>query len=191
MLHLVADAPPPTWLRIDVSSTTLYNRLCPCLLTNERTYLMQSPQMIEKVVVLLVPGITSDLLSLPPVPTSAMANPNLPLAIPLLSHHVMEAGAASQDEPLAVHIPFIASTFSHACPTRAPGDQTRMHSVLSAFFQGPVSGEERRRRVVQRLTCMSASFLILSFVHTKTSLCSRGIDEQGPRATCAFGRPND
>ena len=145
--------------------------------------------MIEKVVVLLVTGITSDLLCLPPLPTSAMANPNLPLAIPLLSHHVMGAGA-SQDEPLAVHIPFIASTFSHACPTRAPGDQTRMHSVLSAFFQGPVSGEERRKRVVQRLTCMSVSFLFF-FVYTKMILCSRGIDEQGPGSTCALGRPND
>ncbi|KAF8697258.1 hypothetical protein AX14_001396, partial [Amanita brunnescens Koide BX004] len=106
--------------------------------------------MIERVVAVLVPGITSDLLNLPPLPTSATANPNLPLAIPLLSHNAAEAGA-SQDGPLGVHIPFIASTFSHACPTRAPGDQTRMHSVLSAFFHGPVSGEERRRRVVQRL----------------------------------------
>lgn len=78
----------------------------------------QNPQMIEKVVVLFVLGITCDLLSLPPLPTSALANPNLPLAISLLSHHIMEAGA-SQDEPLAVHIPFIASMFSHACPTRA------------------------------------------------------------------------
>lgn len=69
--------------------------------------------------------------------------------------------ASSQDGPLGVHIPFIASTFSHACPTRAPGDQTRMHSVLSAFFHGPVSGEERRRRVVQRLTCMFDSSFVL------------------------------
>jgi RNA exonuclease 1 len=115
--------------------------------------------MIERVVAVLVPGITSDLLNLPPLPTSATANPNLPLAIPLLSHNAAEAGA-SQDGPLGVHIPFIASTFSHACPTRAPGDQTRMHSVLSAFFHGPVSGEERRRRVVQRLKCTFVSAVL-------------------------------
>ncbi|PFH47268.1 hypothetical protein AMATHDRAFT_152547 [Amanita thiersii Skay4041] len=110
VLHLVANAPPPNWLRVD------------------------NAHLIERVVTLLVPGLTVDLLGLPPLPTSATANPNLPLPIPLPPSF----------------IPFIASTFSHACPTRAPGDQTRMHSVLSAFFHGPVSVEERRKRAVQR-----------------------------------------
>ncbi|KAF9483129.1 hypothetical protein BDN70DRAFT_929460 [Pholiota conissans] len=119
VLHLIADAPPPNWLRIDNSN------------------------MIQKVVALLVPGLTPDLLSLPPLPTAATSNPNLPLSIPLISPADPASGAAS--------IPFIASTFSHACPTRAPGDQTRMHSVLSSFFTGPVSGEEKKRRIVQRV----------------------------------------
>ncbi|KAF9483125.1 hypothetical protein BDN70DRAFT_350828 [Pholiota conissans] len=119
VLHLVADAPPPNWLRIDNSN------------------------MIQKVVALLVPGLTPDLLSLPPLPTAATSNPNLPLSIPLISPADLASGAAS--------IPFIASTFSHACPTRAPGDQTRMHSVLSSFFTGPVSGEEKKRRLMQRV----------------------------------------
>ncbi|KAK2461339.1 hypothetical protein APHAL10511_006866 [Amanita phalloides] len=132
VLHLVADAPAPTWLRTD------------------------NPQIIEKVVVLLVPGITSDLLGLPPVQKSATANPNLPLPIPLLPHVVSGSTSGTEDGEkgeihLGTRIPFFASTFSHACPTRAPGNQTRMHSVLSAFFQCPVSGEERRRREVKRL----------------------------------------
>ncbi|KAF8971279.1 hypothetical protein BDZ97DRAFT_1914265 [Flammula alnicola] len=118
VLHLIADAPPPNWLRIDNS------------------------HMIQKVVALLVPGLTPDLLSLPPLPTSAIINPNLPLSIPLLSPSDLDSAA---------NIPFIASTFSHACPTRAPGDQTRMHSVLSSFFTGPVSGEEKKRRLTQRV----------------------------------------
>jgi RNA exonuclease 1 len=29
----------------------------------------------------------------------------------------------------------------------------RMHSVLSTFFQAPVTNEEKRRRLVQKLTC--------------------------------------
>ncbi|KAF8196589.1 ribonuclease H [Pholiota molesta] len=119
VLHLIADAPPPNWLRIDNSN------------------------MIQKVVALLVPGLTPELLSLPPLPTSATANPNLPLSIPLISPADVASGAAN--------IPFIASTFSHACPTRAPGDQTRMHSVLSSFFTGPISGEEKKRRLTQRV----------------------------------------
>jgi RNA exonuclease 1 len=101
--------------------------------------------MIQKVVALLVPGLTPELLSLPPLPTSATANPNLPLSIPLISPADVASGAAN--------IPFIASTFSHACPTRAPGDQTRMHSVLSSFFTGPISGEEKKRRLTQRVQC--------------------------------------
>lgn len=28
-----------------------------------------------------------------------------------------------------------------------------MHSVLSAFFHGPVSGEEKRKRTAQRVAC--------------------------------------
>ncbi|KAM6501517.1 ribonuclease H [Amanita muscaria] len=122
VLYLVADAPPPNWLRVD------------------------NPQQIEKVVTLLIPGLTSELLGLPPLPTSATSNPNLPLAIPFLTCY-----SSPSDPPLGTSIPFIASTFSHACPTRAPGDQTRMHSVLSAFFHGPVSGEEKRKRTIQRL----------------------------------------
>ena len=101
---------------------------------------LQNSRSIQKVVTLLIPGLTSSLLALPPLPTSATANPNVPLPIPQLD-------ASTTD------IPYIASIFSHACPTRAPGEPTRMHSVLSAFFHGPVSGEERRKRMQQRLTC--------------------------------------
>ncbi|KAJ7762487.1 ribonuclease H [Mycena metata] len=110
-LHLTADAPPPNWLRINDSS------------------------LIQKVVTLLIPGLTPELLGLPPLPTSATSNPNVPLAIPLPT-----PGSSSA-------LPFIASTFSHACPTRAPGDQTRMHSILTAFFQGPITSAELKKRV--------------------------------------------
>jgi RNA exonuclease 1 len=53
----------------------------------------------------------------------------------------------------AAYVPFIATTFSHACPTRAPGDQNRMHSVMSSFFTGPVSTEEKKRRNSLRKEC--------------------------------------
>ncbi|EAU90918.1 ribonuclease H [Coprinopsis cinerea okayama7 len=117
-LHLVADAPPPGWLRVE------------------------NGQLVQRVVVLMVPGLTNDLLGMPPIPTNATTNPNLPLAIPLLS---------SESSANAAAIPFIATTFSHACPTRAPGDQTRMHSVMSTFFNSTVTQEEKRRRMNQRL----------------------------------------
>ncbi|EMD32735.1 hypothetical protein CERSUDRAFT_57931 [Gelatoporia subvermispora B] len=121
VLHLAADAPPPSWVRVE------------------------NPATVQKVVTLLIPGLTPEILSLPPIPTSATANPNLPLAIPL------PPDAASTST--AHGMPFIASTFSHACPTRAPGDQSRMHSVLNAFFQGPISGEEKKKRILNRVQC--------------------------------------
>ncbi|KAG8214189.1 hypothetical protein J3R82DRAFT_10978 [Butyriboletus roseoflavus] len=100
---------------------------------------IDNARSVQKVVTLLIPGILPDFLALPPPPTSATANPNIPVAIPLPTE--------SKKSPF----PFIASTFSHACPTRAPGDHTRMYSVLGAFFQGPLSGEEKKRRIEARI----------------------------------------
>ncbi|OJA19892.1 hypothetical protein AZE42_12716 [Rhizopogon vesiculosus] len=98
---------------------------------------VNNARSIEKVVALLIPGILPSTLALPPLPTSATSNPNIPLSIPL---------HAESNTP----IPFIANTYSHACPTRAPGDQTRMYSVLSEFFQCQVTGEERAKRQAMR-----------------------------------------
>ncbi|KAK7060527.1 hypothetical protein VNI00_001293 [Paramarasmius palmivorus] len=117
-LHIIADAPPPNWLRVE------------------------NADKIPKVVAVLIPGLTPEILSLPPLPTSAMSNPNLPISIPLPPR--AEPGTTQPG------VPFIASTFSHACPTRAPGDHMRMHSVLSTFFSGPISSTEKKRRMAER-----------------------------------------
>ncbi|KAI9432797.1 hypothetical protein H4582DRAFT_2083191 [Lactarius indigo] len=122
-----------------------------------------SEYSIQKLVVLLIPGLTSTVLSLPPPPPrlrrtliypyhttpsdppppSPSKPPDLPSSI---DPHSEEAAA------LYGGVPFITSTFSHACPTRAPGDSTRMHSVLNTFFQTPVSGEEKKRRIQERIS---------------------------------------
>ncbi|KAH9025150.1 ribonuclease H-like protein [Lactarius hengduanensis] len=140
VLHIIADSPPPSWIRV------------------------QNTQSIQKLIVLLIPGLTSTVLSLPPLPTSATENPNLPIPIPLLSDPPPPTPSKPPDLPSSVDshseeaaalyggVPFIARTFSHACPTRAPGDTTRMHSVLNTFFQTPVSGEEKKRRLQERIS---------------------------------------
>ncbi len=109
--------------------------------------------------VVLVPGLTSTVLSLPPLPTSATENPNLYIAIPLPSSPPSPVPSSPPDLPSSIDprleeaaalyggIPFITRTFSHACPTRAPSDVNRMHTVLNTFFQVPVSGEEKKRRM--------------------------------------------
>ncbi|KZS92153.1 hypothetical protein SISNIDRAFT_467013 [Sistotremastrum niveocremeum HHB9708] len=111
VLNLVADAPAPTWLRIE------------------------NPRSIQKVLILLIPGLTPSLLSLPTPTLSATESPFLPLPVP--------ASTPS--------FPFI-STFMHALPTIAPGESTKMHSVMNTFFSGPVSGEEKKRRILERIS---------------------------------------
>lgn len=128
----------------------------------------QNSRSIKKVVTLLIPGLTPSLLGLPPIPTSATINPNIPLAIPL-------------PETSSNDIPYIASTFSHACPTRAPGEPTRMHSVLSAFFHGPVSGEEKKKRLQQRVNCKPFSCIVsCRFDLVRSRTCTW----EGPCAIC-------
>ena len=77
-----------------------------------------------------------------------MDNHNVPVEIPFPS-------------PPGTLLPFIASKFSHACPTRAPGETTKMFSALSAFFQVPVTGEEKKRRQQERVNCRCFIVLLL------------------------------
>ena len=97
------------------------------------------------------------MLSHPPIPTSAIENRNVPISIPLPPDPPPPTPSSPPDFPASIDpqseeaaalssgISFITRTFSHAFPTRAPGDAYRMHSVLNTFFQAPVSGEEKRR----------------------------------------------
>ena len=68
-----------------------------------------------------------------PSPTLATANPD--------RESILLPNEPS--DPLS----FIASTFSHACPSR-------MYSDLGTFLQGPVSGKEKKRRTDAQLVCM-------------------------------------
>ncbi|KAG8822435.1 hypothetical protein FRC19_006014 [Serendipita sp. 401] len=94
---------------------------------------------IKRLVVMLVPGITPEVFTPPLRPQPNTSNPLL--HIPALSTNPV------------LHppkIPFL-STFLHAVPTKAPGDAQKMHSVLQGFFMGPVTGEEKKRRILDRI----------------------------------------
>ncbi|KAH9988749.1 hypothetical protein BJV77DRAFT_1145224 [Russula vinacea] len=101
VLHIIADSPPPSWIRVQHSKTS----------------------------VLLVPGITSTVLSLPPLPTSAIENRNVPISIPL-----------PPDSPPPT--PSSLLTFPH------PSIRTQRKPPRST---APVSGEEKRRRLRERI----------------------------------------
>ncbi|KAI5116896.1 hypothetical protein M0805_004164 [Coniferiporia weirii] len=145
VLHLLGEAGPQPWLKVE-------NRLA-----------------IKKVLVLFVPGVLPEHIGVDLHPVSATVNPNLPVSIPLPRDPSSSSAPPPAPVPVVVKtlfggtreiipnvkpesatpttkLPFLARTFSHACPTRAPGDAQRMHSVLSAFFNGPVPSDERRRR---------------------------------------------
>ena len=109
------------------------------------------------------PGLTTTVLSLPSLPTSALKNPNLPIPIPLPSEpppptpseipDLASSVDPDSEEAAALYggVPFIPLMFLHLCPTCAPGDATRMHSDFNTVFQTPVSGEEKRRRILERI----------------------------------------
>lgn len=125
MLHLTGDAQSPSWLRV-INRTSL-----------------------QRIAVLLVPGITLDVFT-------PSLRPGVNTANPLLHVPVVASGSPSRSSMNAENIasssrlPFL-STFLHAVPTMAPGDQHKMHSVLQGFFMGPVTGEEKRRRIEKRV----------------------------------------
>ncbi len=150
-IHIIGDAPPPNWLRIEV-------RLCSNQLQVSANNSYQNANLIPKVVTLLIPGLTNELLCLPPISTSPLVNPNVPIPIPLPSKTGSTTG-----------VPFIASTFSHACPTRAPGDQSRMHSILNSFFTIPLSTTEKTKRDAMTKICTCSISIISNVIHRSIS----------------------
>lgn len=100
---------------------------------------------IKRVVVLMVPGIMNDTFD-PPLHNQDKG--------PLF--HIPAATPEAK-------IPFL-STFLHAVPTRAPGDSHRMHSVVQGFFMGPITGEEKKRRITSRIKSR-LSFQISARLH--------------------------
>jgi hypothetical protein len=91
----------------------------------------QNPRSILRAVLLLVPGISPEAIGASDPPVSSA----YPIAI--------GGGETSK-------IPAINSCYSHACPTRATGEPTKMHSVLTTLLQSPVSGEQKRKRLLER-----------------------------------------
>ncbi|KAF8608845.1 hypothetical protein BDV93DRAFT_486198 [Ceratobasidium sp. AG-I] len=92
---------------------------------------VENPRSILRAVILLIPGIMPE--------SVGAADPPVGSAYPI----VLGAGNSSK-------IPAINACYSHACPTRATGEPTKMHSVLTTLLQSPVSGEQKRKRLLER-----------------------------------------
>ena len=145
----------------------------------------QNTHSIQKLLVVLIPGLTSTVLSLPPLPTSATSNLNIPIPIRLSWDPELTLSDPSDISTLTRKKPRYSMTAfrsshapSHACPTRTPGDAIRIHSVLTTFIQTPVSGEENKRRIKERI---SGSCFVIVFP-TRTAYLHRSgeHEEQEP-----------
>ncbi|BGP05349.1 hypothetical protein JCM10049v2_001154 [Rhodotorula toruloides] len=91
--------------------------------------LVKNKSNLRRVVCVMAPGILTTDLGIPQPPLST----NLPFPL-----------APSAD--LASKLPVFQNLFSHACPTKAPGEKNRMHSPYQHFTTCPMTGAEKDRR---------------------------------------------
>ncbi|WAQ85249.1 hypothetical protein PtA15_5A823 [Puccinia triticina] len=97
---------------------------------NQEWMLVKNKSSVKKMVVLMIPGITNELLGIP--------KPSSPSIMPF---------------PLASNksqLPILQSLFSHACPTKAGGDRLRMFSCFNVFLTCPLSAMAKVKRDEER-----------------------------------------
>ncbi|KAG9021230.1 hypothetical protein FRB95_002537, partial [Tulasnella sp. JGI-2019a] len=94
---------------------------------------VKNPQSIKHFVVLNVLGIDREHIDLPDTPLDQHSA--YPITIPNTSKS----------------LPSLHNLFSHACPSRAPGDQYKLHSVIHEFLQAPLLPEERAKQRKERI----------------------------------------
>lgn len=92
----------------------------------------------------MIPGITPPTLGVPSPSLSA----NLPFSLSTSSSK----------------LPVFQSLFSHACPTKAPGEKNKMHSCYQAFTSCPLTGGEKDRREKARKESAWIASMYLSWL---------------------------
>nr|XP_019047506.1 hypothetical protein I302_04121 [Kwoniella bestiolae CBS 10118]OCF26436.1 hypothetical protein I302_04121 [Kwoniella bestiolae CBS 10118] len=123
---------------------------------------VEHKSFISHTVVLFVPGLLPSHLGLDQIPTiSCMPFSTTPPA-PI-------AGSSSDPLPQA-RVPIIPKLFTYACPTRAPGDDRKLHSVLNSLLMSPIpdSLKKQKEKEARQLAATSSSlppFLYLLSSH--------------------------
>lgn len=106
---------------------------------------MQHHAAVSHTVVVLATGLLPEHLGLPPLPPSVvMPFPTTP-----------PAPASPSDKQLRARLPTIPKLFTYGCPTRAPGDQRRLHSVMNTLMTSPLpeSIKKQREKEIKKLNC--------------------------------------
>jgi len=144
VLHLLSDEKAQQWLYVAVRAPSRpFAASRPLHHTANGPRFSPAPQNkrnLRRVVALMIPGVTPQTLGLPTLPLSA----NLPFAL-------------SPPADASSSVPVFQSLFSHACPTKAPGEKNRMHSCYQAFTTTPLTGGEKDRREKARKESESGS----------------------------------
>ncbi|EJU05931.1 hypothetical protein DACRYDRAFT_60431 [Dacryopinax primogenitus] len=130
-----------------------------CDIPPQQWIIAENPRSITHVLALFIPGIEASDIGLP---APIHSEPAMPLELPRLRP---PSSAESR-------LPILHSLFSHACPTRAPGEQYKLHSFIAHFMQSPLTPEEARKRHKQRQeleqhTNLTAADLVLSYPQMK------------------------
>ncbi|KAI9630263.1 hypothetical protein KEM48_014191 [Puccinia striiformis f. sp. tritici PST-130] len=93
---------------------------------NQEWTLVKNKSSVKKMVVLMIPGITNELLGITKPDNTS----------------IMPFSLASKNSQL----PTLQSLFSHACPTKAGGDRLRMFSCFNVFLTCPLSAMAKVKR---------------------------------------------
>ncbi|KAI9621430.1 hypothetical protein H4Q26_015732 [Puccinia striiformis f. sp. tritici PST-130] len=93
---------------------------------NQEWMLVKNKSSVKKMVVLMIPGITNELLGITKPDNTS----------------IMPFSLASKNSQL----PTLQSLFSHACPTKAGGDRLRMFSCFNVFLTCPLSAMAKVKR---------------------------------------------
>ncbi|WVQ83395.1 hypothetical protein IAT38_005536 [Cryptococcus sp. DSM 104549] len=144
MLYIVADGQKPQWMQVD------------------------NKAHITHTVMIYAPGLLSAHLGLAPIPTStAMPFSTSPQTLPLAP---VPSSAAEQEPKPTARVPVIPKLFTYACPTKAPGDARRMHSVLNTLLMNPVpdSAKKKKEEEGRKLSALAVSDTSPPFLYLLT-----------------------
>lgn len=129
----------------------LYPLPSPNFLLTVALSVRQNRSNVQRVVALMIPGIVPTTLGIPQPSLST----NLPFSL------VSPLSSAGGDQELKNHLPVFSKMFSHACPTKAPGEKNRMHSGYQSFTTCPLTSGEKDRREKARKERMSTILIVL------------------------------
>ena len=92
---------------------------------------------------LLVPGLQASDLG------NVTRRGGLPFSTASTSASGTSAATGSSDED-SVRVPIINQLFTYACPTRAPGDQRKLHSVVGTLLSCPLQDSVRKKKEAEQ-----------------------------------------